>query len=210
MKSLHKCTQESYKKSRRIDGISWLLRLILCLGGLKVCLALFLSFLTWVDVDAAGPVKENSEQATASAKMQANAPDPSSQQPIHQEIIAILKAEQKRLAEEKEKLAQKNQEMEVMAKELEKRLVQLNELKNQLEGPAKQAKAAEKESFEQLIAVYGSMEDSKAAALLSNMDEATVVKILKGMKGKKTASILSQMEPQKAARISSELAKAKP
>lgn len=209
MNSPHKDMQEGRRPSRTTDGISWLFRILLCLGGLKVCLALFLSLVTGVSVNAAGSSDGKQEQTSEASRVQSTAPTDTafSQQPINSEIIAILKAEQKQLAEERQKLAQKNQEMDVMAKELENRLAQLNELKNQLEGPAKQAKAAEKENFEQLVAVYGAMEDSKAAALLGNMDEATVVRILKSMKGKKVAAILSLMEPQKAARLSSELVK---
>lgn len=212
MNSPHNDMQEERRPSRTTDGISWLFRILLCLGGLKVGLALFLSLVTGVNVGEAGPSDERPEQASQVSQAQSTASTDAvfSQQPLNPEIIAILQAEQKKLAEERQKLAQKNQEMDVMAKELENRLSQLNELKNQLEGPAKQAKAAEKEGFEQLVAVYGSMEDSKAAALLSNMDDATVVRILKSMKGKKVAAILSLMEPQKAARLSTELAKNRP
>lgn len=204
--------QQEHRPSRTTDGISWLFRILLCLGGLKVCLALFLSLITGVSVNAAGSSAERQEQTTQASNTQSDAPiaTTSSRQSLNPEIITILQAEQKKLAEEKEKLAQKKQEMDMMAKELENRLSQLNELKNQLEGPVKQSKAAEKEGFEQLVVVYGSMEDSKAAALLGNMDEATVVRILKSMKGKKVAAILSLMEPQKAARLSVELAKARP
>ncbi len=212
MNSPHKDIQEEDRHLRTTDGISWFFRILLCLGCLKVCLALFLSLVTGVSVNAAGSSDERQEQTTHASKVQSAAPTEtaSSQQSINPEIIAILQAEQKKLAEERQKLTQKKQEMDVMVKELENRLYQLNELKNQLEGPAKQAKAAEKEGFEQLVAVYGSMEDSKAAVLFGNMDEATVVRILKSMKGKKIAAILSLMEPQKAARLSAELAKARP
>lgn len=212
MNSPHKDMQEEHRPSRTTDGISWLFRILLCLGGFKVCLALFLSLIAGVSVNAAGSSDDGQGQATQTSNAQSSifAEASSSTQPLNPEIIAILRAEQKKLAEERQKLNQKNQEMDVMAKELENRLSQLNELKSQLEGPVKQAKAVEKEGFEQLVAVYSSMEDSKAAALLGNMDEATVVRILRAMKGKKVGAVLSLMEPQKAARLSSELAKARP
>jgi len=212
MKSPHKDKQERPRVSQTTDGISWLFRLLLCLGGLKACLVLFLSLVSLVNVGAADTAgeKSGSNSQTSNAQSPAGSQTMSSQQTINPEILAVLRAEQKKLAEEKQKIIQKNQEMDVIAKELEGKLTQLKELKNQLEGSVRQAKAAEKEGFEHLVVVYSSMEDAKAAALLGNMDEATVVKILKAMKGKKAAAILSLMEPQKAARISVELAKNRP
>ncbi len=194
---------------RRISpkpGSSLLLRLLVALGTVKLCLAVYLLLCP------GGPASPGQAQADPTPgagrpSATAGAPAPKASRPggCNPELLDIIQAEARQWRHRKEELDAKQKDLELLRSEIDERIKELKSLQSRLEGPAKKAKSAYDARFQHLVGVYSSMEPSRAALLLDKMDEDTVAKIFSTMKSKKVANILALMAPEKAARITDKL-----
>ncbi len=128
----------------------------------------------------------------------------------HPEFLVLLRQKKLDLEKKNESLAKEEQDLDFLRQEMDNKVKMLKDLQRSLEGPVKRRKFQEQARLQHLAGVYGSMEPSRAAALLDKMDEDTVTKLFSIMKSKKVAPILSKMSPDKAARISAYLYKKPP
>ncbi len=128
----------------------------------------------------------------------------------HPRFLALLRQKKLDLQKKNESLEKEEQDLDFLRQEMDNKVKILKDLQRSLEGPVKKRKYQEQARLQHLAGVYGSMEPSRAAALLDKMDEDTVTKLFSIMKSKKVAPILAKMSPDKAARISAYLYKKPP
>jgi len=183
---------------------SFLVRIVMGIAILKFTLVVFSLMTTGI-----GPSIAEATRNTADIKKGLDQPEapPSSEIriPCRQDIQKIIQARLRKLDEREALLDEKERELKILEKDIEKRIRELKDIQERLEKPVRNAKEASQNRFRHLVGVYGSMEPSRAAALLDRMDEDTVVRIFAAMKSKKVAKILALMSAERAARISSEL-----
>lgn len=124
---------------------------------------------------------------------------------------AQLKRKEEQLKAKEAFLKSKEAEFMPLKDEVEAKLAELSELQTKLTALAKELAEKEKslkdEKMAHLVALYGAMDPTKAAAIMDKLKTDTVVLILRHMKGKSAGEIVGMMDPEKGALISEELSK---
>lgn len=122
-----------------------------------------------------------------------------------------LKRKEEQLKAKEAFLNSKEAELMPLKDEVEAKLGELGELQIRLTALAKELAEKEKslkdEKMAHLVALYGAMDPTKAAAIMDKLKTDTVVLILRHMKGKSAGEIVGMMAPEKGALISEELSK---
>jgi flagellar motility protein MotE (MotC chaperone) len=122
-----------------------------------------------------------------------------------------LKHKEEQLNAKESFLKSKEEALRPLKDEVEAKLAELSELQTRLTALAKELAEKEKsmkdEKMAHLVALYGAMDPTKAAAIMDKLKTETVVLILRHMKGKSAGEIVGMMDPEKGALISEELSK---
>ncbi len=177
------------------------LRLLACLGLIKLIISGFLLFLSGTSAPGISTATAALEETTRLNQTLEGQGEPDSG--CAPQLLDILKARVRELDARKAELDKKEADLKLLKTDIEEKLNELKALQQRLEGPLKKARAEQKARFQHLVGVYGSMDPARAAALLDKMSEETVAHLFAAMKSKKVAKILALMDPDKAAKISS-------
>jgi flagellar motility protein MotE (MotC chaperone) len=122
-----------------------------------------------------------------------------------------LKRKEEQLKAKEAFLKSKEAELTPLKDEVEAKFAELSELQTKLTALAKELAEKEKslkdEKMAHLVALYGAMDPTKAAAIMDKLKTDTVVLILRHMKGKSAGEIVGMMDPEKGALISEELSR---
>jgi len=121
------------------------------------------------------------------------------------EILASLRAFQKRLDERKKKMDEREKKLAEIETKALVRIDEMKAMESSLRDMLKQEDSIKSKKIKRLTAVYAGMKPERAAAVIANVDLETVVKVFLRMKEKKVGKILSFLPTSKAVIISEAL-----
>ncbi|MGH1369717.1 MAG: MotE family protein [Maritimibacter sp.] len=123
-----------------------------------------------------------------------------------EEVMALLKLREERVATRENQLADKEQALEVARAKIEENLVALRQAEKDLERMIALSATAAEDDLARLTTVYENMKPKQAAALFSQMAPEFAAGFLGRMRADSAAAIMAGLEPQQAYTISVMLA----
>lgn len=118
------------------------------------------------------------------------------------EILASLRAYQKRLDEREKKLDEREKKLAEIETKALVRIDEMKKMEASLRDMLKQEDSIKAKKIKRLTAVYAGMKPERAAAVIANVDLETVVKVFLRMNEKRVGKILSFLPTEKAVIIS--------
>jgi flagellar motility protein MotE (MotC chaperone) len=117
-------------------------------------------------------------------------------------ILVSIEAEYDKLVEREAGIASREMELKTLVAEVDKKLVAMQELRQELLKLLAGKKQEEGRRLSQLSAIYEKMEPQKAAALIGKLEQRQAVDLLLGIKEKIAGKILDNLDPKTAIELS--------
>lgn len=127
--------------------------------------------------------------------------------------IELLKELQKRrnnIDKEKNNLNIREQVLKETENKIDKKVIELQNLQNQVEDLMKQYNQKENSKILSLVKIYENMKPKDAAKIFNELEMPILIKVISNMKEVKVAPIIAAMDSSKARDVSLEIAKQKP
>ncbi|RTK92903.1 MAG: hypothetical protein EKK61_02240 [Rickettsiales bacterium] len=127
--------------------------------------------------------------------------------------IELLKELQKRrnnIDKEKTNLNVREQVLKETENKIDKKVIELQNLQNQVEDLMKQYNQKENSKILSLVKIYENMKPKDAAKIFNELEMPILIKVISNMKEVKVAPIIAAMDSTKARDVSLEIAKQKP
>lgn len=120
-----------------------------------------------------------------------------------------------------QKLAERREQIEAREKELamregllqaaetriDRKVAELKELQNTINGLLSQYDEREAEKVAQLVKIYATMKPKDAARIFNDLDMPILISVMVNMKESKSAPILASMDPAKARALTEEMSR---
>lgn len=127
--------------------------------------------------------------------------------------IELLKELQKRrnhIDKEKANLNVREQVLKETENKIDKKVIELQNLQNQVEDLMKQYNQKENSKILSLVKIYENMKPKDAAKIFNELEMPILIKVISNMKEVKVAPIIAAMDSTKARDVSLEIVKQKP
>ena len=117
-------------------------------------------------------------------------------------ILVAIDAEYAKLVNREAEIDSREMELKTLGAEVDKKLVAMQELRQELLTLLDRKDQAEGRRLKQLSAIYEKMEPEKAAILISQLDRRQAIELLLGIKQKVAGRILDNLDPNIATELS--------
>ncbi len=117
-------------------------------------------------------------------------------------ILVSIDQEYEKLAEREADLDGREMELKTLANEVDKKLVRMQELRDELTKLLSRKKAKEDQRVAELSQIYEKMEPNNAAKLLKKLDKSLAIELLIGIKKKTAGKILDNLDTETATALS--------
>lgn len=125
------------------------------------------------------------------------------------ELLQDLANRRETLVERENDLENRTRLLDAAEAQLDKRIVELERLRETIEGLVRQYDEQEEAELASVVKIYETMKPKDAARILSELEMKILLGIMERMNGRKTAPILAAMPAARAREVTAELARRK-